>query len=198
MLIQVIMTRLSLTMVGEPTHLKVGTAPKNKNHNGRLSVSVINPSIWRGSLWTEEGSKLFSYAYTKRMEEGLLVKEREVKAERLTWGLIGQEMKRLCCVAGPMMAVTLCQFLLQVISLMMVGHLGELSLSSSAIAISLCAVTGFSLLVSSLYFASFLGLFVFFYVFFFMLAASTFFFIFCLPIIFFYSFFVFYVWGRRN
>ncbi|XP_027096567.1 protein DETOXIFICATION 12-like [Coffea arabica] len=80
------------------------------------------------------------------MEEGLLVKEREVKAERLTWGLIGQEMKRLCCVAGPMMAVTLCQFLLQVISLMMVGHLGELSLSSSAIAISLCAVTGFSLL----------------------------------------------------
>ncbi|XP_027153580.1 protein DETOXIFICATION 12-like [Coffea eugenioides] len=80
------------------------------------------------------------------MEEGLLVKEREVKAERLTWGLIGQEMKRLCCIAGPMGAVTLCQFLLQVISLMMVGHLGELSLSSSAIAISLCAVTGFSLL----------------------------------------------------
>ncbi|XP_027099364.1 protein DETOXIFICATION 12-like [Coffea arabica] len=80
------------------------------------------------------------------MEEGLLVKERDVKTERLTWGLIGQEMKRLCCIAGPMGAVTLCQFLLQVISLMMVGHLGELSLSSSAIAISLCAVTGFSLL----------------------------------------------------
>ncbi|XP_027099367.1 protein DETOXIFICATION 12-like [Coffea eugenioides] len=80
------------------------------------------------------------------MEEGLLVKEREVKAERLIWGLIGQEMKRLCCIAGPMVGVTLCQFLVEVISLMMVGHLGELSLSSSTIAISLCAVTGFSLL----------------------------------------------------
>ena len=83
------------------------------------------------------------------MEEGLLVKEREVKRERLTWGVIGQEAKRLCYIAGPMAAVTLSQFLLQMISLMMVGHLGELSLSSSSIAISFCNVTGFSVLVSS-------------------------------------------------
>lgn len=86
------------------------------------------------------------------MEEGLLLKEREVKRERLTWGVIGQEAKRLCYLAGPMVAVTLSQFMLQVISLMMVGHLGELSLSSTAIAISLCGVTGFSLLVSSCFF----------------------------------------------
>ncbi|MBA0556708.1 hypothetical protein Golob_026787 [Gossypium lobatum] len=47
-----------------------------------------------------------------------------------------------------MVAVTLSQYLLQVISTMMVGHLGELALSSSAIAISLAGVTGFSFLVS--------------------------------------------------
>ncbi|XP_028060179.1 protein DETOXIFICATION 12-like isoform X3 [Camellia sinensis] len=46
-----------------------------------------------------------------------------------------------------MMAVTLSQYLLQVVSIMMVGHLGELSLSSTAIAISLSTVTGFSLLL---------------------------------------------------
>ncbi|KAK6134253.1 hypothetical protein DH2020_031989 [Rehmannia glutinosa] len=56
-------------------------------------------------------------------------------------------MKRLGYLAGPMVAVTLSHYLLQVISLMMVGHLGELSLSSTALAFSLAGVTGFSLLV---------------------------------------------------
>ncbi|KAL3501810.1 hypothetical protein ACH5RR_036259 [Cinchona calisaya] len=81
------------------------------------------------------------------MEEGLLLKERKVKTERIRWGVIREELKRLCYIAGPMVAVTLSQFLLQVISLMMVGHLGELSLSSTAMAISLCGVTGFSVLL---------------------------------------------------
>ncbi|XP_022882302.1 protein DETOXIFICATION 14-like [Olea europaea var. sylvestris] len=82
------------------------------------------------------------------MEEVLLLKEdREEKRERVRWGLlIGEEMKRLGYLAGPMVAVTLSQYLLQVISVMMVGHLGELSLSSTSIAISLCGVTGFSFL----------------------------------------------------
>lgn len=84
------------------------------------------------------------------MDEVLLLKEeREGKRERVRWGvLIGEEMKRLGYLAGPMVAVTLSQYLLQVISVMMVGHLGELSLSSTSIAISLCGVTGFSFLVS--------------------------------------------------
>ncbi|KAL2235057.1 UNVERIFIED_CONTAM: Protein DETOXIFICATION 12 [Sesamum indicum] len=80
------------------------------------------------------------------MEEGLLLKER-VSERRVRWGEIGEEMKRLGYLAGPMVAVTLSHYLLQVISLMMVGHLGELSLSSTAIAISLAGVTGFSLLL---------------------------------------------------
>ncbi|XP_027154457.1 protein DETOXIFICATION 14-like [Coffea eugenioides] len=81
------------------------------------------------------------------MEDGLLVKEVEVKRERLAWGAVGEEMKKLCYIAGPMVAVTLSHFLLQVISLTMVGHLGELSLSSFAIAISVCGVTGFSFML---------------------------------------------------
>ncbi|KAL7240303.1 hypothetical protein ACSBR2_006041 [Camellia fascicularis] len=82
-------------------------------------------------------------------EEGvLLLKEGEKKGGGLvTWSVFGEEAKRLGCIAAPMVAVTLSQYLLQVVSLMMVGHLGELSLSSTAIAISLSTVTGFSLLL---------------------------------------------------
>lgn len=86
----------------------------------------------------------------KSMEESLLLKEKSeiVKIESVTWSALTQELKRVGCIAAPMVAVTLTQNLMQVISLMMVGHLGELSLSSTAIAISLAGVTGFSLLVS--------------------------------------------------
>ncbi|KAK6134227.1 hypothetical protein DH2020_032032 [Rehmannia glutinosa] len=74
------------------------------------------------------------------MEEGLLLKER-LSERRVRWREIGEEMKRLGYLAGPMVAVTLSHYLLQVISLMMVGHLGELSLSSTAMAFSLAGVT---------------------------------------------------------
>lgn len=79
--------------------------------------------------------------------EGLLAQEQRrrpcVSREIL------EEMKRLGYLAGPMVAVTLSFYLLQVISLMMVGHLpnGQLPLSSTAMAFSLATVTGFSLLV---------------------------------------------------
>ncbi|MFQ6629909.1 hypothetical protein Gotur_007421 [Gossypium turneri] len=83
------------------------------------------------------------------MEENLIPKlENEEKSNRrLSWAALVEEIKRVGYLAGPMVAVTLSQYLLQVISTMMVGHLGELALSSSAIAISLAGVTGFSLLV---------------------------------------------------
>lgn len=58
------------------------------------------------------------------------------------------EVKRLSQIAGPMVAVILSQYLVQVVSVMMVGHLGELSLSSTSIAMSLAGVTGFSFIVS--------------------------------------------------
>nr|QEY08341.1 MATE efflux family protein member 5a [Crocus sativus] len=58
-----------------------------------------------------------------------------------------EEVENLGFLAGPMVAVTLSQYLLQLISSMMVGHLGELSLASTAIATSLTGVTGFSLII---------------------------------------------------
>ncbi|XP_076887313.1 protein DETOXIFICATION 14-like [Bidens hawaiensis] len=78
------------------------------------------------------------------MEDGLLLKQRD---ERLTWRVLLEEMKKFGVVAGPMVAVTLSQFLLQVTTVMMVGHLGELALSSTSIAISLSGVTGFSVMM---------------------------------------------------
>ncbi|KAL8463445.1 hypothetical protein ACS0TY_034193 [Phlomoides rotata] len=83
----------------------------------------------------------------KRMEQGLLHKETPSGSGSGRWREIWEEMKRLGYVAGPMVAVTLSFYLLQVISLMMVGHLSELSLSSTAIAFSLSSVTGFSMLL---------------------------------------------------
>ena len=57
-------------------------------------------------------------------------------------------MKRVGYLAGPMITMTLSQYFLQIILMMMVGHLDKLALSSTVIAISLCAVSGFSLIVS--------------------------------------------------
>ncbi|XP_021896178.1 protein DETOXIFICATION 12-like isoform X1 [Carica papaya] len=74
-----------------------------------------------------------------------LGQDRTREYSTLTWTVFTREVKRLGYLAAPMVAVTLSQFLIQVISIMMVGHLGELALSSTAIAISLCGVTGFSL-----------------------------------------------------
>ncbi|PHT33293.1 hypothetical protein CQW23_25093 [Capsicum baccatum] len=84
----------------------------------------------------------------ENIEEGLLLKERELVVA-LRWGVIWEEMKEIGYLAGPMIVVTLSQYLLQTISLMMVGHLTELSLSSTAIAVSIAGVTGFSFLVST-------------------------------------------------
>ncbi|KAK8627306.1 hypothetical protein V6N13_134920 [Hibiscus sabdariffa] len=84
------------------------------------------------------------------MEETLIpISEKDEKSERwlLTWPAFVEETKRVGYLAGPMVAVTIAQYLVQVISTMMVGHLGELALSSSAIAISLSGVTGFSFLM---------------------------------------------------
>ncbi|XWS35021.1 hypothetical protein CRYUN_Cryun21dG0089600 [Craigia yunnanensis] len=88
----------------------------------------------------------------EKMEKGLLVDERGAKREGL--GINStleldefiEEAKRIGYIAGPIVAVNFSQYFLQVISVMMVGHLGQLSLSSIAIAISFCGVTGFSLL----------------------------------------------------
>ncbi|XP_020099322.1 protein DETOXIFICATION 14-like [Ananas comosus] len=88
--------------------------------------------------------------------EGLLEKEEEscgLQVRGPGWRrrrqlmMIWEEGKRVGHLAGPMVAMGLTQLLVQVVSNMMVGHLGQLALSSAAIATSLTNVTGFSLLL---------------------------------------------------
>ncbi|RZC81523.1 hypothetical protein C5167_044108 [Papaver somniferum] len=83
------------------------------------------------------------------MEEPRLLEVREDsrRAIGFTWGIFIQEAKITNYIGGPMVVVTLSMYLLQVASMMMVGHLGELSLSSAALATSLCTVTGFSIML---------------------------------------------------
>ncbi|KAL2247004.1 protein DETOXIFICATION 1-like [Sesamum indicum] len=72
--------------------------------------------------------------------------EREAETWNTKWGDLVQELKRVSYIAAPMVTVSVLQYLLQVVSVIMVGHLGQLTLSSVAIATSLTNVTGFSLL----------------------------------------------------
>ncbi|WCJ34844.1 MATE efflux family protein [Euphorbia peplus] len=58
-----------------------------------------------------------------------------------------KEVKKVSYVAGPMVGVTVLQYLLQLISMVMVGHLNDqLSLSAVSIATSFTSVSGFSFL----------------------------------------------------
>ncbi|KAL0431356.1 UNVERIFIED_CONTAM: protein DETOXIFICATION 8 [Sesamum radiatum] len=70
--------------------------------------------------------------------------------EAATWNTklpdLVQELKKVSYIAAPMVTVSVLQYLLQVVSVIMVGHLGQLTLSGVAVATSLTNVTGFSLL----------------------------------------------------
>lgn len=84
------------------------------------------------------------------METPLILSYEESKRRGAVTKFISElkdEGKQISYLAGPMVAVTICTYLVQVASSMMVGHLGELALSSSAIATSLAGVTGFSFLL---------------------------------------------------
>jgi hypothetical protein len=65
------------------------------------------------------------------------------------WREAVEESGRLVALAAPMIAVALLQLMMQLISTVMVGHLGEVALAGAAIANSLTNVFGFSILVSS-------------------------------------------------
>lgn len=56
------------------------------------------------------------------------------------------ELRKQLCLAGPMIAVNFLNYSLLVVSIMFVGHLGELALAGAALASSFVAVTGWSLL----------------------------------------------------
>ncbi|KAK8962813.1 MATE efflux family protein 5 [Platanthera guangdongensis] len=62
-------------------------------------------------------------------------------------GEVFAELKKQLSLAGPLIASSLLQYILQVISLMFVGHLGRLSLSGASMATSFAGVTGFSVMM---------------------------------------------------
>ncbi|KAF8040342.1 hypothetical protein BT93_B2542 [Corymbia citriodora subsp. variegata] len=57
------------------------------------------------------------------------------------------EAKKQVRLSGPLIGVSLLQYSVQVISVMFVGHLGELPLSGASMATSFASVTGFSVLL---------------------------------------------------
>ncbi|KAH1086192.1 hypothetical protein GYH30_017935 [Glycine max] len=60
---------------------------------------------------------------------------------------IADEVKKQLWVAGPMICVCVCQYSLQMMSLMFVGHLDELLLAGASLATSFVNVTGFNVLM---------------------------------------------------
>ncbi|KQJ82173.1 protein DETOXIFICATION 16 isoform X1 [Brachypodium distachyon] len=79
------------------------------------------------------------------MEEPLVASNTE-KTQGPGHSLVVIEVKKQLYLAGPLIAGGLLQNVVQMISVMFVGHLGELALSSASIATSFAGVTGFSLL----------------------------------------------------
>lgn len=63
-------------------------------------------------------------------------------------GIIIAELKKQLWLAGPLVSVNILLFCVQMISVMFVGHLGELALAGASMATSFAGVTGFSVLVS--------------------------------------------------
>ncbi len=66
------------------------------------------------------------------------------------WGRIWLEVRKQGVIAGPMVCTNLLQYSITIVSIIYVGHLGELELSSASIATSFASVTGYTLLVKLL------------------------------------------------
>ena len=71
----------------------------------------------------------------------------ERKDERENDKTVKEEVKKQLWLAGPLISVNLMLNSLQLISIMFVGHLGELPLSGASMANSFASVTGFSVMV---------------------------------------------------
>lgn len=74
-------------------------------------------------------------------------REQDEELDIASSGWVMAEVKKQLWLAGPMITVSFLQYSLTVVSVMFVGHLGELSLAGAALAASFAGVSGFSLLV---------------------------------------------------
>ncbi|KAG9129145.1 hypothetical protein Leryth_006414 [Lithospermum erythrorhizon] len=78
------------------------------------------------------------------MEEEPLL-EKQYRPRVATWEAFKEELKMTCSLALPMVVMTVSQYMSRFVSMMMVGHLGELALSGCSVATALTNVLGFSL-----------------------------------------------------
>ena len=65
------------------------------------------------------------------------------------WEVFVKELKMVSFLSAPMVAVSVLQYSLPFVTLMMVRHLDELSLSGVSVAFSFTNVTGYGLIVKS-------------------------------------------------
>ncbi|CAH2052480.1 unnamed protein product [Thlaspi arvense] len=83
------------------------------------------------------------------MEEPFLQRDEELVPGTKTWqrSQLTIEQKKVSRLAAPMATVTIAQYLLPIISVILAGHNGELQLSGVALATSFTNVSGFSITV---------------------------------------------------
>ncbi|CAK8534214.1 unnamed protein product [Lathyrus sativus] len=81
------------------------------------------------------------------LQSPLIVEETKRNSKEEDRRELIEEVKKQLWLSGPLISVTLLNFGINLISVMFVGHLGELSLSGASMATSFASVTGFSLLV---------------------------------------------------
>ncbi|CAL0301507.1 unnamed protein product [Lupinus luteus] len=79
-------------------------------------------------------------------QDGSIVDVEKSKSSAIRRTEILEEVRKQLWLAGPLIIVNLLNFSLQVISVMFVGHLGELALSGTSMANSFASVTGFTFL----------------------------------------------------
>ncbi|XP_021888327.1 protein DETOXIFICATION 10-like [Carica papaya] len=80
-------------------------------------------------------------------EAPLLLPGNRRKTPLLPWVALMEELKRVSFMSAPMVLISVFQYLLQIISVVMAGRLGELAFSGISIANSFSNVTGFCILL---------------------------------------------------
>ncbi|KAK7271209.1 hypothetical protein RJT34_26917 [Clitoria ternatea] len=79
-------------------------------------------------------------------QEGFIANAKQSNSSAVERTEVVEEVRKQLWLSGPLISVTLLNFCLTLISVMFVGHLGELPLSGASMATSFASVTGFSLL----------------------------------------------------
>lgn len=89
-----------------------------------------------------------SHDQSKESESEIIISnEGSNETSLLRKDVIIKEVKKQMGLGGPLMVINFLLFSLQVISVMFVGHLGQLPLAGASIATSFASVTGISFLV---------------------------------------------------